>query len=396
MSILYNKNAASKVLLMCLADPSVNPRPRRVARTLGSMGFTVDIASYAIKSSFSFNRHFMIPPVIKCVRFKIIRKFIIGLGLLLENLGMPSWYVKFIVYSWFRLGNIEDKIINNQYKLLIVEDLFLLPLAFACKSNAKVLFDAREYYPRQREESLMFRIFEKPLRTRLCRDYLIKCDKVITVSNGLADEYFREFSVHAEVIRSTPFLSDFSPKAPRKDNIRLVHHGASHENRGLENMIYLMRHLDKRFTLDLFLTPDNDYLKYLKMISQDDPRITFQEPVPFDLILPTLSKYDIGIIFYISNTFNIMHCLPNKFFEFIQARLMLLISPLPEMSKIVREYDCGIVAGNCDFSMVANILNNISADEIMIYKNNSNIAAAELNWECERMKFCSIINSLIM
>ena len=36
--------------------------------------------------------------------------------------------------------------------------------------------------------------------------------------------------------------------------------------------------------------------------------------------------------------------MPNKFFEYIQARIVPAIGPSPEMARIAREWDCGIVA----------------------------------------------------
>ena len=50
---------------------------------------------------------------------------------------------------------INDALVSKlkNYSLIIVEDLQLLPTAFFKKHKAKVVFDAREYYPLQNEES---------------------------------------------------------------------------------------------------------------------------------------------------------------------------------------------------------------------------------------------------
>ena len=92
------------------------------------------------------------------------------------------------------------------------------------KGNASIIFDAREYYPRQKEDSLIFRLFEKPERIRLCKAYLHLCDRVLTVSPGLAEEYKREFNITTELIRSVPMYFDCKPAKVKTKKIRMVHH----------------------------------------------------------------------------------------------------------------------------------------------------------------------------
>jgi uncharacterized UPF0146 family protein len=77
--------------------------------------------------------------------------------------------------------------------------------------------------------------------------------------------------------------------------------------------------------------------------------------------------------------------LPNKFFEFIQARLAIAIGPSPEMAAIVKEHDLGVVADDFTPQALAAKLNALTVDDIMHYKHNANKAAAIYNAE-ESMK----------
>jgi len=72
----------------------------------------------------------------------------------------------------------------------------------------EVLFDAREYYPRQNEGEMSFELYEKRGRIKLCREFLPQCDAVVTVSEGSRQEYLRVFGIAAEVYRSTPSYVD--------------------------------------------------------------------------------------------------------------------------------------------------------------------------------------------
>jgi hypothetical protein len=59
-------------------------------------------------------------------------------------------------------------------------------------------------------------------------------------------------------------------------------------------------------------------------------------------------------------TFNLKYILPNKFFEFIQARLAVAIGPSVEMKRLVKEWDCGIVAANFEAKSMAAEINRLT------------------------------------
>lgn len=68
------------------------------------------------------------------------------------------------------------------------------------------------------------------------------------------------------------------------------------------------------------------------------------EPVPMHRIVSFASTYDIGVFLLPPTNFNYRNALPNKLFEFIQARLAVAIGPSPQMAAVVREWNCGIVS----------------------------------------------------
>ena len=137
---------------------------------------------------------------------------------------------------------------DNDYDLVVVENIELLPLALKIKGgNAKVLCDLREYYPREFECLAGFRFFDGAFYYSLCRNYLDRCDALISVSPGLVREYSRQFHVDVALIRSTPVYKSVAVTTPADNIIRMVHHGVGNRNRKLENMIKLFDYLDERF-----------------------------------------------------------------------------------------------------------------------------------------------------
>jgi hypothetical protein len=205
---------------------------------------------------------------------------------------------------------------------------------------------------------------------------------MITVSQGIADEYKRVFGVEADVVANAAPYCELTPAPVDDHRVRLVHHGAASPLRRLESIIELMNWLDERFVLDLILIPlSNGYLERLHKLAEGNPRIQFQEPVPMSEIPKSTNCYDIGISFLPATNFNNHHALPNKFFEFIQARLAVATGPFPEMAAIVKRYDCGIVADSFDLKSLADKLNALTADRITHYKRQADIAARELCFE---------------
>jgi hypothetical protein len=82
--------------------------------------------------------------------------------------------------------------------------------------------------------------------------------------------------------------------------------------------------------------------------------IKFNGPIPFNDLVNKLSEYDWGFYLFQPTGFNTKYALPNKFFEFIQARLGVIIGPSPEMMAIVNKYENGFVSK--DFSVQSIIL----------------------------------------
>src|SRR5579859_2837305 len=87
------------------------------------------------------------------------------------------------------------------FDAIIANDIETLPLAFRLKGrNTRVVFDAHEYAPGHFEDRFWWRIFFRPFNTFLCRTYIPKIDGMMTIGQGLADEYERNFGKRPVVV----------------------------------------------------------------------------------------------------------------------------------------------------------------------------------------------------
>ena len=231
----------------------------------------------------------------------------------------------------------------------------------------------------------MFRFFDRNERYRLCQELLKKVDTLSTIGEGLSREYKKVFGITSTVLYSVPFFENINVKPTNKKIIRLVHHGVANKNRQLEKMIEIVERSDERFSLDMLLTGDSRYIDNLKRKCTQE-RVRVLDPVPYDQIIPTLSGYDIGFLYFEPTTRNLELCLPNKFFEYIQARLAIFSGPTPDQMSITDQFACGFYSNSFSVEETSLKLSSISAEEIDTYKENSDYASKVLNYETQIKK----------
>lgn len=288
----------------------------------------------------------------------------------------------------------RSRLAGTQWDAIIAHDPQTSALASSLSTTHGVIADLHEYSPRQNEHSRLWRILIAPYVRWLCRTYVAKSAAIVTVGQGIADEYYRNFGiVSTVVINATPF-HDLTPGAV-KQPIKLVHSGVPGVQRKLEIMIDAVLQTRADVTLDFFLVDDGSaYLQSLKERAGGDERIRFNDAVPYAQLVPTLNRYDIGLSIFAPTTFNLAWCLPNKFFDFIQARLGVIVGPSPEMKRIVTRNGIGRVMPDFEASSLAALLSEITVDEVESWKSASSANAVELSSEKQSEIWGDIMESV--
>ena len=73
------------------------------------------------------------------------------------------------------------------------------------------------------------------------------------------------------------------------------------------------------------------------------------------------------------------YALPNKFFEFVQARLAIAVGDSSEMRDYVKKFQLGVSAKSNNPKDMADVIQKMSNNDIMLYKQNSHKFAEELS-----------------
>ncbi|MBP3742138.1 MAG: hypothetical protein J6J00_04050, partial [Treponema sp.] len=92
-----------------------------------------------------------------------------------------------------------------------------------------------------------------------------------------------------------------------------------------------------------------------------------------------INKFDIGIYILDNKDINHKYALPNKFFEFVQARLAIVVGDSSEMRNYINKYNLGVSANSNNPEELANEILKLSKQDIMRFKINSDKHAEVLS-----------------
>jgi hypothetical protein len=224
---------------------------------------------------------------------------------------------------------------------------------------------------------------------------------VTTVADGIAAEYRRVFGIEAGVVTNAAPFHDLQPQpVPASEDapLRLVHSGVAQRKRRLDLLVDAVHSTSADVTLDLFLVPNDPvHLLELRERAQSDPRgrVRIHEPVAYEHLIETLNGYDVGLAVFPFVNFNIRWSLPNKLFDYVQARLGIVVGPSPEMAGRVEEWGVGVVSPDFTVESLARVLGSLDRDAVRSYKEASHARARELSAEVEVAGWRTAVDALV-
>lgn len=293
---------------------------------------------------------------------------------------------------------------GRSFDLVLANDVDPVGIALEVPTRYGLHVDLHEYSPRQKEDLLRWRVFVAPFIRWMVRTFVTQASSWSTVSGGLAREYLRVFGFEAEVITNASPFHDFTPRpTPASEQgtektqrpLGLVHSGAALRDRKLETMIEAVRLSERDVTLDLFLTKnDEQYFDELRVLASDVGGVRVNEPVAYAKLIETLHGFDVGVFLLEPTNFSYRFALPNKIFDFVQARLGMIVGPSPEMVDVVTENGLGVVTKDFSPEALAKVIDELDAATIDTWKSASHEAARPLSSELESQKWLMALQAL--
>lgn len=377
-----------RVLILSFSPIDRDPRVLRQVHLL-SAEYDVITCGYGPAPD-GVTGHIRVPDALQQWR---TRRFALG-GLLaarrFERLYFGAERTRFVQDEVARRGGLDA---------IVANDALAAPVAASL--GAPFHSDLHEYAPRQGEHRAQWRLLIRPLMDWACRRYVTRSASQTTVAQGIAAEYSRVYGLAPTVVpNATSHRPDLSP-TPVRTPIRLVHIGVAGRARRLEVMARAVAAVNRRHpgrvTFDLILAAgERDYIRELTSYAEqpDVEGVRVLPPVEFTQIVPTLHRYDVGIFVCPPTTFNLAHALPNKFFEFIQARLAIIVGPSVEMAPLVDEHSLGVVTDDFDEHSVAAAIERLTTEDVERYKRAAHVAAPQLGAETLSQPWLEAVRAL--
>jgi hypothetical protein len=281
------------------------------------------------------------------------------------------------------------------FDVIFANDIEAVPLAVGLRPRRGVHADLHEYAPGQNTELLRWRLAVAPYVRWLCGTYVPRADSVTTVGPAIARRYARELGVHVGVVMNATPYADLLPRAVGAP-IRLVHSGAGLRNRSLELMVDAVQQTSTDVTLDLFCTPnDPGYLAELRARAGVGGPVTVHDPVPYAQLVATLNGYDVGVFVLPPVNFSYRYALPNKIFDYIQARLGILIGPSAEITSLVQQRGLGVVTDGFTVDDMVRTLDALTAADVAEWKVASDDVAWDLSAEVQSVGWLNAVRAIL-
>jgi glycosyltransferase involved in cell wall biosynthesis len=232
-------------------------------------------------------------------------------------------------------------------------------------------------------------------------------DGWITVNDTLADAAVERFGVARPLVLRNLQDEGYRPSDGRlrrdlglPNDVRiLLHLNTMRRGEGLETAIDALAHLPAAFHLvGLGPVPRRSYLKAIRRRAAERGvanRFHMAPMQPPHAVPAYVAGADIGIIAREGNLQNLRQSLPNRLFQMIAARLPVVVTPLPEIARVVRDWRFGLVFEECDPVGLAAAVRSVSDPTAFAqYRQAVDNAARSLTWERESAQYVKFIESL--
>lgn len=294
---------------------------------------------------------------------------------------------------------LSQHLADNRYDFVVVNDHLPLPAVFnAVGPEIPIYLDLHEYFPGQSPRGSIPQLYHRPVNRWIAKNFLSVPKFVTVVSDQIAGLYFRMGYLETlpSVVRNLPIAAQLEPRrheAPKP--IRIVHHGCFSKSRNPGVFVDAVALLGEGYELTFYFvgTVPEPFVESAKR--KLGRRVHFQtlvspEEIPFEM-----NKHDIGLHVLPMVSENHALALPNKLFEFVQARLAVVVSPSPAMADFVENSGVGKVTSGFEASDFANTIKEIDGEALARFKEESHRLAGQLNWDVKQKVLLDGVSSIL-
>jgi glycosyltransferase involved in cell wall biosynthesis len=357
-------NSKKKIFVAVTNDISTDQRVHKVSNYLFSKGFDVLVYGRILPTTFSVKR-----------KYTIKRK-------------KHFFNHNFLFYAEYNF-RLFFKLLFYKCDYILANDLDVLPACFVASKFKKteLIYDSHELFSEGPE--LQGRNFVKGFWKTLENFFLPRIKKSYTVSQSIADYYYRKHNANFGVVRNVPLLKRKTIKVDAKfptENKTVLYQGVLNPGRGIKPMIKALHFLKE---IDLVIIGYGKVEEELRQFVKDEileNRVHFLGRIPQEE-LPNYTKLaTIGMVLEEPLGLSFEYSLPNKLFDYIHSGLPIICGSLPEIKKVVETYKVGVVVEDYAPETIAEKIQELVDNEALYYqiKLNQQKIKKGFCWENEQ------------
>lgn len=270
-------------------------------------------------------------------------------------------------------------LLRMRTSIITANDLDTLPACYlaALLKRIPLVYDSHEYFTGASE------LARRPLERRIWRlaEQLLLplLPTRITVTESVRQAYQADGYDFA-LIRNLPLQQPAPHPAPSLAPHILLYQGMLNEGRGLH---WLVEALPLLPGWQAWVVGDGVLRPQLEAQAQAlgvAHRIRFWGMVPFEQLPGITSRASIGLSIEDPYSLNNRYSAPNKLYDYLQARLPVVVSPQPEHSALVQQQGVGAAMPDYSAAALAQAVQQV-ADNYTHYQAATHAAATTLCWQ---------------
>jgi len=364
-----------KIIISVTNDLTTDQRVHKVCTSLQEMGFEILLAGRKLENSLPLQRNY------KTHRIDLF-----------FNRGF-LFYAEYNFRLFFYL-------LFQKKTIVLANDLdTLLPNYLISKlQKKKLVYDSHELFTEVPE--LINRPKTQNIWLKIEQYILPKLKNTYTVCQSIANYYNEKYQTNFKVIRNIPIYQPVKYEACKlpleiKNKKIIIYQGALNIGRGLELMLETMHYLENHL---LILVGDGDIaIQLQQQVKQNklENKVHFLgKKTPKELKKIT-KLADLGVSVEEDLGLNYRYALPNKIFDYIHANIPVLVSDLPEMKNLVKNYKIGEIITDRNPKKIAIQIEKMLKSDLTLIKENLQKATVKLQWKNEEKILKNIFTNLL-
>jgi len=310
-------------------------------------------------------------------------------------------------YSWrrlkFRSKTLKFAYLEWQWKLyrhlmktadadtiLVANDLDCLwpNVRVARKKNIPLVYDSHEIFTEMpsvtgRPVQRLWRFLERSL--------MPKVEYMMTVNDSCAEWFSQVYKItRPTVVRNVPRRQEWKGFPGPNKKKTIIYQGAVNPSRGIDKAIRAMQFLPHARLLIAGEGPAEKEYRDLAIALNLNDRVEFLGNLAPEELRKVTERADAGLSIEEPDGLSYLYSLPNKVSDYIQARVPVVLAPLPELKRIAAEHKVGELLTSREPEKLAATIDKVLENGRAFYLPGLSAAAEKLNWEHEQPKLLDL------